>query len=205
MRNVHTRFDPVGRRSVHGGMFPTYKRAAKRRAKRQEWVGFLREQRALALADAYSAEVEAREAEEARVIAHWGEVDAQWERAELERQAARALESRREQWVRRFGVGTLVWEADGRHDNHTLSTVCLAIECDEDGYDHTWAYLLPLAVVHINRDAWVWQILLNDSLSHSDPGYRVAVEAPFTDASLEQMQAAAYTLVRLMDLGAHRT
>lgn len=189
MRNVHTRIDPVGRRSAHGGMFPTYKRAAKRRAKRQEWAGFVREQRALAQADSHSAEVEAREAREAEDAAFCAAMDAQADR-EYELQVRQdALIAMRQRWLGRMGKGTLFWE-NPCVDRWFLAQVDVVEYYDHEvgceGFEFAPATMFALSV---NRTTQQWELF--------DVTQDRVEKVPFEEASLDDMQALANALARL--------
>ena len=189
MRHVHTRVDPVGRRSVHGGLFPTYKRAAKRRAKRQEWVGFLREQHALALADTHSAEVEAREAREAEDAAYCAAMDAQADREyELQvRQDARI--AMRQRWLGRMGKGTLFWE-NPCVDEWFLSRVDVVEYYDHEvGCEGSEFATTTVFALYLDRVTQSWKLF--------DSNRDWMCEVPFEEASLDGMQALANALARL--------
>ena len=200
MRNVHTRLYPCGRRSTHGQMFPFWKRDSKRRAKRAEWVGFLREQHALALADAYSAEVEdpeAREAEEAAIcVAQDAAIRARMEqvhaaiRARMEQMhAEQALHSMRQQWLARMGAGTLFWENLGV-DTWTLSRVDVMTCYDPRTMCEVYDFIEQTVFsVVIDRAAQHWVLL--------DAHYTRIVELPYEAASLDNLQAIANVLARI--------
>lgn len=183
MPNTYTRYDPVGRRSRHGGMFPFWKRAAKRHAKRAEWAAFLREEAALARADAHSLRVLTVEQER--------EVD---DSLEIE---ARIRGERNERWLSQLGHGTTFWEHYPRdvnpdtwllgrveHDPYEDEYYC-CFECNGRLPFASWG-VRPLAVVSIDRAALQWVISYEPPIEGC-PETRLE----YAQHSLEQVQVAA--------------
>jgi hypothetical protein len=152
----------------------------RRQGGKREWASFLREQDRGLLAELHSAQVEKREAEYAAMY--------EWVRKELAAQDEYEEDRRRrvrmnDQWLKRLGEGTLVWQPE-RRESWTLCRVCYS-EPDAwyDGDGPDW-YTSTLAQITLSRELFAW-VVTDYPSPDDDSAHRII---PLMDTSLEVLQ-----------------